>query len=533
MALAVGAAVPIYAAHDVCAVDLQPASGSLSRFTGRLAASEIVKAISHSRPVHVQDAVVHGTLNLSHANPVRKHAGDSDYLALAPRLVFERVRFTGPVTSGNSPLLLGSKLRFVESRFESTVLFESAVFLEGLDLTSSRFDTDVSLSGSTFCGDLRMEGIVAGADLNGSDGGVQGSFLLEEISARRKLLAPNSRFYIPLNLSRSEMSGIVDFRRAHILGPFDMTAVAFAASFDLTYAQIARLNARDATFDGSASFDQVRMVKGSIDLAGAVAAQDVSFRGAILDGSINLRHAQVRGTLNFDRAVTAGLQQLEVSDETRIERVRLEWGNWARPTWFWLPLSSPSRTPVDVGKGRNTRTAVASFLMSVEKGLASDGDVASANEVKYRRRLLEREGKPAPVRLWERFVDLVFGYNLRTTRPFWLGLALVAIFAFYYWRAGFYSKAATDWKWSMTDFPVKPVPSTAGYSPLTLAGAFCLSGRLMTKLGGGTEYAVMAGSSRWVALVEWLVGFVLVASLLICFAGNYPDFGRLLDRLVG
>ncbi|MCW5978764.1 MAG: hypothetical protein KIT09_11835 [Bryobacteraceae bacterium] len=216
----------------------------------------------------------------------------------------------------------------------------------------------------------------------------------------------------------------------------------------------------------------------------------------------------------------------------------MEWPHWADDTrWFWLPFADPARTkldlpaPCEMGRGPNQPSAVRRFFRTAEAGLSRSDEHAAANEIYYRRRLLERRDKSLVPGFWDKFIwGGALGYLVRPSHPFTLlFLAWLAASLALGLRKTERDVAATR-ELKLTTFPVE----RATKAPLKrLSWRACLASLvLISKINLGTKYKIKGDFLFYLLLIVWLVTWVLVLALLVSVASAFSDLGRLLGPIL-
>jgi hypothetical protein len=239
----------------------------------------------------------------------------------------------------------------------------------------------------------------------------------------------------------------------------------------------------------------------------------------------------------MERAEPRRVEQVAISELTQFTSIKLNWRAWnPQKAWFWKPFVRPPRivftsdVPAKTtAKDREAAKAtMVRWLAVVESGLSGLGRAAEANEVAYRRAVLEESPWGAVVG------DPIFGHSLRISNPATLLLAGSLLCMLMFRRYGVYYEQGDEISLKIAALPLKLQTAflPTGFRKAGILRCWMLSIALITKLSFGTKYLTYQENCIVWAKVEWIVGLILMTAFTVCLIKNFPELNELLHGII-
>lgn len=198
------------------------------------------------------------------------------------------------------------------------------------------------------------------------------------------------------------------------------------------------------------------------------------------------------------------------------------------PKAVFVFLPDSSATSAEARRSSVLNSAIRS-LSTIEGGLSSFGKTAEANEVAYRRMLLDES-------MWGEVTgDWIFGHGVRMSNPMFLLLAASVLFAWMFHRWGVYYQPGNEISLKLAALPltVQTTFLPAGFHKAGLVRCWMLSVVLLSKLSFGCKYATYRRNCVVWAKFEWIIGLVFMTAFTICLIKNFPELKELLHGIIG
>jgi uncharacterized protein YjbI with pentapeptide repeats len=514
-------------------------TGSCNQHQSAIFAEELLRAIGEGRSIDVRGAHIVGDLDFTLFHIPRHVVSGREVRLVNGDLRFEDSTFHGLIKTGKGvPVLFTNEVSFINSIFNLSVDFENAIFTRGLTFDRSMFFSDanfkaIQVRGNTSFFTTRFNHKDSHLLFDGAR--FDGDLLFHNATVETASQFIGTKVIGEGRFQRAKFRSTLDF------GPLGEVTSMFYGKVDFSWAELQSPNFFKTEFRDDVIFAEAKLLGSEVNFESAFFAKDVRFESKSLPKKVILRKAEFRGLLDFRGSPMASVDIMEVSKETRIAAIRLDWDTWYESAiWFWLPLVSPSPTILEGGRGGNSLTNdrgdIIRLYKTIEKGLKEQGDVAVANEVYYRRKLLERSEKSPAKKAWEWLVpDLILGYTVRIARPFWALILTWLVSACLFKLGVIMRKETPEWSLRLASLPLRfyqgAVPD--GFRRAGVGWRMILSAVILMKFSVGGKYLTNSRLCLILAKTEWFFGVVLISALLTCVIQNFPEIERLLRSTIG
>ncbi len=514
-------------------------TGTCPEAESAIPAEDLLRAMGSGRSIDVTGAHIFGDLDFTRCH-IRRHVLLGKEVRLVKQIVrFKDSFFHGLIKTGHEPpVAFENEVSFFHSVFAFPVDFEGAIFRRGVTFDLSTFSGDANFKA------LSITGNASFFDTKFTQ--KRGHLQFVQARIEGDLLFRNATVESSSLFNGMTVTGEAEFERTKFLAPVKFDSAGelmsrFAKGVDFRWVDFTEPSFVKVDFLGDVTFDDAAFLGSQLNLEGAVFSKDVRFRARSMPTRVVLRRAEFLGQLDFRGAVMKAVEIVEVSPETRVTAIKLDWETWSTGfLWLWIPFMSPSTTILD-GKGSSGGApsehlrAIIELYKTIEKSLRQD-DVAAANEVYYRRKLLERSRKGGLAQLWEWAVpDGLLGYFVRIARPSCASVTVWLLCAWIFGRFTVLKRDRAEWSPKLSSLPLTLYEgdTPAGFGRAGYWSRLALSAALLTKFSLGREYKTSSRRALLLAKAEWVLGLFLIATLLVAFIQNAPDFERLLRSTVG
>jgi uncharacterized protein YjbI with pentapeptide repeats len=192
-------------------------------------AYDIIKQIQDGETIYYEDRVIEGDLDFTNLKPTHKEIYTEDdvinHITVYTPIIFYGCTFKGKVNAYNEDEEVKIKtitnfkenLRFTDCRFESEVIFKSAVFDGDLSFSDSVFSEGLTLTWSSIDGELFLHKSIYAKQVSLDKTNIKEDLIFYGNTFFR-LIVSNSIVYGNLTLESNKIDDFVDFYQSRIDG---------------------------------------------------------------------------------------------------------------------------------------------------------------------------------------------------------------------------------------------------------------------------------------------------------------------------
>ena len=497
---------------------------------------------------------------------------DAEFKAAA---IFIETVFNGDMQF--SAAIFHSAPLFSKAGFRKSVDFQLAKFFDGGAFDHTEFSGQSSFTAAEFEGEALFEQASFKSDALFRSMKVKGKATFSRTAFHGLADFQGTSFFARLNLVNASFGDYADFRDARIK-KLDLNCAhnpaVLSTRFDLRGAKIGQAHLEDIIFEKDVDFSDADF---GVELAwqqepatlstetGETVFRFITFEDTVsflrtkFAGRFAMENIKFKGTANFTDAEflndTSGDSATFMISYVDFADLRLRWHQLPE-TRFWVTSATDRiKSSMELSSLNNDPEPVSRVIQSFETIFRDRGQLADANaavfQLKQARLREARAQKQISKRLWPElewlFWGLSCGYGTKIWRIICWAILVDLLFAFVYWLFAEIKRTAFpgaerefSFRLRLLDFPKQYSSRSASLGIRSrryrkFIDALRVSSVILFKVGyRDTTLSTPAGSFlniEYIVALEWLLGFYLLAALLVTLANTQPLINRLLTGI--